>query len=131
MATASQRSISTSLCKARQTSPCLFRGFFDTLNLGKQLNTKMRTTQLSGNEILAAEQAADDRRLHRNSGYSLMKDRDRGYARLQTYYNSPRDVVMKWGVDDSQLFELQVRANGKTINIVLDAEEFRKHLRWV
>jgi len=60
-----------------------------------------------------------------------MKDRDRGYARLQTYYNSPRDVVMKWGVDDSQLFELQVRANGKTINIVLDAEEFRKHLRWV
>lgn len=86
----------------------------------------MRQSRLTSEEIIKAEQEADERKRSRANGYSLMKVRDRGYAELRTYYSSPR-AKMRWGVDDSNFFELTI---GKE-KAVFDAEEFRKYLRWV
>lgn len=92
----------------------------------------MRFGQLTGDEILEAEQKADKRRQDRSKGFSLMKDRDRGYARLRPYYSSASEVIMHWGVDDSNLFKLEILPyNGKTIELILDAEEVRKQIRWI
>lgn len=92
----------------------------------------MRFGRLTGDEILEAERTADKRRQDRNNGFSLMKERDRGFAKLRPYYSSASEVIMHWGVDDSNLFKLEIRPyKGKTIEVILDAEEVRKQIRWI
>lgn len=92
----------------------------------------MRFGKLTGDEILATEMAVDKRRQDRGKGFSLMKERDRGHAKLRPYYSSASEVIMHWGVDDTNLFKLEIRPyKGKTIEVILDAEDVRKHIRWI
>lgn len=104
----------------------------------------MRHSKLTAEEILKAEQAADDRRRSRAKGYKKMRERDAGGARLSN------GVIIEWG-RDNQVWETET-SDGKPITVVLagsgipegmfrltvgrevrlfNAEEFRRHLRWV
>lgn len=85
-------------------------------------------------EIQQAEQAEDDRRTGRNKGYRLMRDRDRGWARLSN------GVLIQWRIPDPlstdqlpdyYMFPARVPAGMVAIDGKLyDAEDLRKWLRW-
>lgn len=92
----------------------------------------MKRTQLTGEEILKAEQAADARRKHRAGGFRLMKDRDAGSHRLSNgvlmnwHTPKPEGENWIWRYIPEDSFELEV--DGK--RILFDTEEFKKWLRW-
>lgn len=93
----------------------------------------MRKTKLSMDEILAAEQAADNRKRSRKQGFDKMHERDQHWKRLSN------DTVMLWYVHPDQRelglgyeyipedsFALII--DGK--KHVYNTEEFRTWLRW-
>lgn len=92
----------------------------------------MRKAKLTSDEILAAEKAADDKQQTRKTGFAKMSERDRGWVRLSN------GVIMEWHVA-RPLVEFEARKNvpdGKVIlridkeDMVFDAEELKKWLRW-
>jgi hypothetical protein len=98
----------------------------------------MRHGNQSADEILAAEKAKDDRQKSRKRGYGLMTTRDQGQVVLtngvKMYWPVPRQEpppgykgvwVYPRAIPENQ-FILDV--DGK--EIIFDAEEFRKWLRW-
>lgn len=93
-----------------------------------------RKGELTAEEVLAAEKAVDDRKQSRNRGFSMMKVRDRGAADLKDYAGHSQ-VRIEWAynrhVDAMGLFKLVIDRGGNRNEIILDAEEFRKWLRWV
>lgn len=101
-----------------------------------------RNTKLTAEEIFAAEQAADNHRRTRLSGYALMEVRDRGEVIISDHAGK-RNVAMYWPVNrelspgetrfdmPNGKFMLEFKnKNGSTERVVFDAEEFRKWLRW-
>lgn len=91
----------------------------------------MRKSKLTAAEIQAAEKAVEERKQSRKSGFDKMKERDLGHARLHDY-NRSEEVWMHWGFDDT-LFRLEIKGgkNHPALELVFDAEEFRRSLRWV
>jgi len=87
---------------------------------------KAPKSQQEKKEILEA-----DRRTKRTKGFALMSVRDQGYARLRDY-NQGESVTMDWNIPGENKFLLHLESNSKhdEINLVFDAEEFRKWLRW-
>lgn len=104
----------------------------------------MRYSKLNAEEILKVEQAVDNRRRSRNKGYSKMKERDAGVAVLNNgavlMWPSPPGVS-EWVHPDTKekititmfsrapegMFRLKMGQEER----LFDAEEFRRHLRWV
>lgn len=96
----------------------------------------MRRGKLTTDEIFTAEKAADDRRISRNNGYSLMKDRDMGAVTLSN------GISMLWHVPKPDFPEEGIHVYPKNIpedsfilkvgseEIMFDTEEFRRWLRW-
>lgn len=102
--------------------------------LGK---TTMRKSKQSAAEIEQYEREEAGRVASRKKGFSMMEIRDRGNTTLRNLQGG--SVTMHWHVD-RELEEGEARRsvpdnifvleqNGVTI--ALDAEEFRKYLRWV
>lgn len=95
-----------------------------------------RKSKLSAVEIAGLEEAEYTRRETRNSGFAKMKERDLGLGRLYDY-NGGKSVVMDWRMDEDgikdQLFKLRIGQAGDKCQhlLVLDAEQVRRHLRWV
>lgn len=96
-----------------------------------------RKTKLSADEIAqldATEQSELERRATRNMGFEKMKERDLGYGRLRDF-NGGKEVWMDWRMSQDaeadQLFKLVVGTGYDKITLVFDAEQFRRHLRWV
>lgn len=97
----------------------------------------MRVGNLTHEEILKAEKAKDDRIRSRNKGFSKMHERDAGEARLGN------GVLMYWPVPDPEAPDKGIHVyprrvpEGKFVlklgdeSYLFDAEEFRRHLRWV
>ena len=79
-------------------------------------------------EIQAAE-----RQGKRKGAFKIMQDRDRGWAELSNgahilwHRERPKDEGVVWTPVPDGCFALDI--NGK--RTLFDAEEFRKHLRWV
>lgn len=96
----------------------------------------MRKGKLTSDEVLAAEKAKDDRVQSRKQGFKKMEERDAGIAILREYYHGGR-VRMRWDIDNNPnhanhfMLEIPGGRDERTVAIVLDAEEFRKSLRWV
>lgn len=90
-----------------------------------------RKSKLSSEEIEEMELTEDNRRKVRNMGFEKMRERDLGYGFLVDYQGK-RKIVMDWRMsrehEADQLFKL-VLPGGQTL--VLDAEQVRRHLRWV
>lgn len=90
-----------------------------------------RKSKLTSTEIEELELSEDNRRKTRNMGFAKMKERDLGYGFLVDYQGKRR-IVMDWRMskehEANQLFKL-VLPGGQTL--VLDAEQLRRHLRWV
>lgn len=107
----------------------------------------MRTSQITAEEIEAAERAAADRRDSRNRGFAKMHERDQAVKRLSN------GVTMIWHVDrelgkqvstytneageevevtlyppniPSDCFALEIEGKTHLFNL----EEFRRWLRW-
>jgi len=93
-----------------------------------------RKSKLSATEIAELENAEYQRREIRKTGFQKMKERDLGYGRLRDY-NGHKAVWMDWRMtaeyESDQLFKMVIGSGDEKITIVLDAEEVRKHLRWV
>jgi hypothetical protein len=105
----------------------------------------MRRSKLTDADVLKAEQAKDDRKHSRLKGFAKMRERDAGRVRLSN------GVFMLWPVpDDGATGEIELDRctvevttyppsvpEGKFIleldgrKWLFDAEEFRRHLRWV
>lgn len=97
----------------------------------------MRTSDISVEEVEKAEQAVADRVESRKRGFAKMHERDAGGARIRNYIGG--EIIMYWPtvrepedgeamrVVPDNMFLLVV--DGK--EVLIDAEEFRKHLRWV
>lgn len=97
----------------------------------------MRVGKLTHEEILKAEKAKDDRIQSRNKGFSKMRERDAGEARLDN------GVLMYWPVPEYEAPDTGIHVyprrvpEGKFVlelgdeSYLFDAEEFRKWLRWV
>lgn len=91
-----------------------------------QEETKMRKSQLSVQEV--AEMDEMNRVNTRNSGFSLMSVRDKGYIRLGN------GCLMQWHVD-RQLKDGEARQVIPDGMVMIDdkffnAEELQKYLRW-
>lgn len=91
-----------------------------------------RQSKISGEEAYAAEVAAADRKEKRETGFSMMHVRDKGYERLSNGVSilwptrrEPAEYEAIKHVDDGT-FVLVV--DGK--EIVFDTDEFRQSLRW-
>lgn len=92
----------------------------------------MRKSKISAEEAHAAEKAAAERKETRNTGFSMMHTRDKGYHVLSN------GVSIIWptrreGADyeaivrvDEGKFVLEI--DGK--KTVFDTDEFRQYLRW-
>lgn len=94
-----------------------------------------RKTKLTSAEIAELEMDEAEHKAVRNTGFQKMKERDLGYGRLRDFNMRGEEVWMDWRMsredEASQLFKLVVgKGRDKTI-IVLDAEQVRRHLRWV
>lgn len=90
----------------------------------------MKKSSLTRDEILAAEEAAENRRRSRAKGFDLMKTRDSGHGLIRDYGGKVQEIWMLWGYDGK--FKLDIRLyGGKNLELVLDGEEVRKWLRWV
>ena len=88
----------------------------------------MRKSKQSAAQLEEMALAEDRRRTKRNGAFQVMKIRDRGWVVLRDIKGS--EVIMIWGtpeLDAANCFKLRV--HGK--EVVLDAEEFRRFLRWV
>lgn len=94
----------------------------------------MRKSKLTAEEIQAAEKAADDRRISRGHGFSMMEVRDRGWARLNN------GAVIIWPVDKEKRlpgvpylsvprghFVLDLGGAGRHL---FETDDFQKFLRW-
>lgn len=99
-----------------------------------------RTGKLTTDEILKAEKAKEDRKAHRAAGFEKMKERDAGYALILDRGSDTSIVQMLWGgslseeADNAGLFALEIspnKHNSNKIKLLINAEELRKHLRWV
>lgn len=99
----------------------------------------MKQSKLSGEEILAAEKAKDDRKQSRGRGFAKMDERDSGGAVLRDY-NAGGPVLIYWHVpperrEDGVAYQhvpegmFSLKVDNKII--AFDAEEFRRWLRWV
>ena len=88
----------------------------------------MRKSQRKAAQIEAEELGQNNRRISRAKGFAKMNERDRGWGRLNELGGN--DVIMVWGVRDdlatANLFKLIVDKK----ELILDAEEIRKYLRW-
>lgn len=89
-------------------------------------------------EILAAEQAVENRKDSRRVGFDKMKERDNGYAILRDY--NGRKVIMEWHIPKerrepnlaySGVDEGYFTLKAGSLIYAFDSEEFRKALRWV
>lgn len=93
-----------------------------------------RQTKLTSAELAEMEMAEYDRKAIRNTGFAKMKERDLGYGRLIDY-NQHKEVWMDWRLEkeyeDDQMFKMVIGTGRDKITIVLDAEQLRRHLRWV
>lgn len=90
----------------------------------------MKKSSLTRDEILAAEEAAENRRNSRAKGFDLMKVRDTGHGLIRDYGGRAQEIWMLWGYDGK--FKLSIRLyGGEDLELVLDGEEVRKWLRWV
>jgi hypothetical protein len=94
----------------------------------------MRKSKHSADEIEAAERAADDRKHSRGNGFDMMSVRDRGWGRL------PNGTVMEWwvepgkrrdGIAYSNVPQGMFLLHTEKQDIMFDADDFRKLLRWV
>jgi hypothetical protein len=95
----------------------------------------------SYDEIMRAEQEADNRKQGRSRGFKLMKERDAGLGGLHEKSGHIRKTEMYWWDDpdaESVVFKLRVYPykipginDGKAFDLIFDAEEFRRFLRWV
>ena len=89
----------------------------------------MRKSQRKAAQIEAEELEQNNRRISRAKGFAKMNERDRGWARLKELRGN--NVIMVWGVRDDlaadNLFRLIINREEE---LVLDAEEMRKYLRW-
>lgn len=93
----------------------------------------MRKSRLTADEIEATERAADERKYRRGMGFDLMSVRDRGWADIGN------GMIMEWPVDRTPAdYEARsvvppnhfiLRTNKETL--MLNADDFRKYLRWV
>lgn len=94
----------------------------------------MRRGNLSHEEIIKAEKAKDDRQRSRAKGFSKMRERDAGWGKLRDYARGS-GVIMLWGfdhhADNSGVFKLVIDDGTREIEVVLNAEEIRRYLRWV
>jgi hypothetical protein len=86
------------------------------------------------NEILNAEKAESDRRTGRNNGYGLMRERDRGWARLSNgaliQWHTPRPKITS-ELPDYYVFPPSIPPTMVAIDGKLyDTEDLRKWLRW-
>ncbi len=86
----------------------------------------MRKSKLEEDEVLKAEKAKDDRKQSRSLGFSKMRERDQKHARIRDLKQG-KEVWLHWGFNNKD-FMLEIKG-GHTI--VVDAEEFRRWLRWV
>lgn len=107
----------------------------------------MRNTNLTADEIFAAEKAADDRRRSRNQGFAKMHERDQAVQLLSN------GATMLWHVnqEDNKNTSSFTREDGTVVEMVVyppeipedsfgllldgkkyifNLEEFRKWLRW-
>lgn len=90
----------------------------------------------SKEEIEKAEKAKEDRLKIRNQGLSMRKIRDRGWAKLKNYKGG--EILMLYGpevsldMDNKGLFKLVFKDSaGKKTELVLQADEINRWLRWV
>lgn len=89
----------------------------------------MRHPKITTEEILEAEKSKDDRQRSRVKGFDKMKERDAGFGRLRDYQGKAQEIYLLWGYEGK--FKLDIRLyGGETVELVLDAEEFRRYLRW-
>lgn len=93
-----------------------------------------RQSKLTSAEIAELELSEAERKAIRNTGYQKMKERDLGYGRVRDY-NQGKEVWVDWRMsredEQSQLFKMVVGTGKEKTIIVLDAEQMRRHLRWV
>jgi hypothetical protein len=97
----------------------------------------MQKSKQTPEEIEAIERAADNRRISRNNGFSLMSVRDRGWVTISEMRTG--EVNLFWHID-RPLVDGEVRVNvppgmiridmGGDKWLLFDAEELRKFLRW-
>ena len=79
---------------------------------------------------MAAEIARDNRRQRRNRAFNFMSDvRDRGWTQLGELRGN--EVVMVWGVKDELSNDNKFKLLVNGTELILDAEEVRKWIRWV
>lgn len=101
----------------------------------------MRNTKITAEEIEATEVAAEARKQNRNQGFSMMSVRDQGYTKIRDL--NGRGVALLWPTAREALegeafrripegaFVMEFRGeSGKMENLVFDAEELKKWLRW-
>lgn len=89
----------------------------------------MRKTTQDYKTIQAAEKAVEDRRLSRATGFAKIDERDRNYTVLKNYAGGR--VIMRWNLSDFDNAHQRFMLTDGNRNIVLDAEELRRSLRWV
>ena len=91
----------------------------------------MRKSKTSALELEEQELAQAKHKEARKGGFTLMEIRDRGWGHLAPLYGSAQEVVMLWATGRDNDFKLIIKPyKGKTIEVVLDAEQVRKYLRW-
>lgn len=81
-------------------------------------------------EILEAEKTADARKQNRKKGFEKAKERDAGHGVIRDYNGKAREIHMLWGTGGKFKLDIDLYG-GQSVELVLDAEQFRKLLRWV
>lgn len=86
----------------------------------------MNTSKTTADEIEAAEKAKDERTQSRRRGFDKMKERDQNYAFIRDY-NTSSPILVRWGEYPGKFI---IGAKNRQKDLVFDAEELRKWLRW-
>lgn len=89
--------------------------------------SKQSAEQIEEQEYTDWNRAHKRKKVYRSG---IMDERDRGWARLR----SNKEVIMKWNLPDTGgelVFGLHIRDGKYSDTIYIDAEEFRRYLRWV
>lgn len=97
------------------------------------LTNAMRKSDQNFSDVIKAEEAAENRKQSRARGFTLMKERDSGLGVIHEKSGKVKNIDFYWNLDpEDHTFKLSVHPYGKeTMDLYLDAEEFRKCLRWV
>lgn len=103
----------------------------------KQVTIMARQSKLTAAEVAELESneySEHERKELRKTGFAKMKERDAGVGRLYDYHGH-KEVWVDWRLNekyqDDQMFKLVIGSGKDKVTLVLDAEQLRRHLRWI